>query len=96
VAAVLLPGGSGVTAAAAAGFTPDGLVLAGCSVAGDAKAWLLQVGTMKIIASTRIGLAGDVTDLAVDLSADGGTLLAAYTSRRARAGRVLLYRIEPG
>jgi WD40 repeat protein len=96
VAAGVPPGGAGVTAAAAAGFTPDGAVLTGYSLAGHAVAWLMQVSTMKIIASTQIGPAADVTRLAVDLSADGGTLMAAYTSKRPPAGRVLLYRIEPG
>ena len=57
----MLPGGTGVTAAAAAGFTPDGAVLAGYSLAGRAVAWLMQVSTMKIIASTPVGPAGDAT-----------------------------------
>jgi serine/threonine protein kinase/WD40 repeat protein len=92
----VLPGGTGVTAAAAAGFTPDGAVLAGYSLAGRAVAWLMQVSTMKIIASTPVGPAGDATRLAVDLSADGETLMAAYTSNRTPAGRIQLYRIEPG
>jgi hypothetical protein len=92
----VLPGGASVTAAAAAGFTPDGAVLAGYSLADDAVAWLLQVSTLEIIASTPLGPAADVTNLAVDLSADGETLMAAYTSKRARAGRIQLYRIEPG
>jgi hypothetical protein len=84
-----------VTAAAAAGFTPDGTILAGYSVATDAVAWLMQASTLKVIASTRIGPASDVTGLAVDLSADGETLMAAYTSRRARSGRIQLYQIQP-
>jgi WD40 repeat protein len=96
MAAGVLPGGTGVTAAAAAGFTPDGAVLAGYSLAGRAVAWLMQVSTMKIIASTPVGPAGDATRLVVDLSADGGTLMAAYTSKRTPAGRIQLYRIEPG
>ena len=96
VAAGVLPGEAGVTAAAAAGFTPDGAVLAGYRLAGDAVAWLLQVSTLEIIASTPLGPAADVTNLAVDLSADGETLMVAYTSKRARAGRIQLYRIEPG
>jgi len=96
VATAALPGGADVTAAAAAGFTPDGAVLAGYSVAGDAVAWLMQAGTLKVIASTRIGPASDVTGLAVDLSADGETLMVAYTSQRARSGRIQLYQIEPG
>jgi serine/threonine protein kinase/DNA-binding beta-propeller fold protein YncE len=96
VAAGVLPGGVGVTAAAAAGFTPDGAVLAGYSVAGGALVWLMQASTMKIIASTRVGPAGDVTGLATDLSADGRTLMVAYTSQPARVGRIQLYQIEPG
>jgi DNA-binding beta-propeller fold protein YncE len=96
VAAGALPGGASVTAAAAAGFTPDGAVLAGYSVASGAVAWLLQVSTLEIIAGTPLGPAADVTNLAVDLSADGETLMVAYTSKRARAGRIQLYRIEPG
>jgi WD40 repeat protein len=96
VATGVLPGGAGVTAAAAAGFTPDGAVLAGYSVAGGAVAWLMQASTMMIIAGTQVGPVGDVTGLATDLSVDGGTLMIAYTSERSRAGRVLLYRIEPG
>ena len=95
-AAGVLPGEAGVTAAAAAGFTPDGAVLAGYSLARDAVAWLLQVSTLEIIASTPLSPAGDVTNLAADLSADGETLMVAYTSKRARAGRIQLYRIEPG
>jgi len=95
-AAGVLPGEAGVTAAAVAGFTPDGAVLAGYSLAGAAMAWLLQVNTLEIIASTPLGPAADVTNLAVDLSADGETLMVAYTSKRARAGRIQLYRIEPG
>src|SRR5581483_2371119 len=91
-----LPGGTGVTAAAAAGFTPDGAILAGYSRASRAVAWLMQVSTMKIIASTPVGPAGDVARLAVDLSKDGGTLMAAYASKRAPAGRIQPYRIEPG
>jgi hypothetical protein len=79
-----------------AGFTPDGTVLAGYSVASDAVAWLMQAGTWKVIASVRLGPASDVTGLAVDLSADGETLMVAYTSRRARSGRIQLYQIEPG
>jgi hypothetical protein len=51
---------------------------------------------MKIIASTPVGPAGDASRLAVDLSADGETLMAAYTSNRTPAGRIQLYRIEPG
>ena len=51
--------------------------------------------TMKIITSTQVGTTGDVTGLAVDLSADGKTLMAAYTSKHAQAGRALLYQIEP-
>jgi hypothetical protein len=96
VATAALPGGAGVTAAAAAGFTPDGAVLAGYSVASDAVAWLMQASTLKVIASTRIGPASDVSGLAVDLSADGQTLMVAYTSRRARSGRIQLYQIQPG
>jgi DNA-binding beta-propeller fold protein YncE/predicted Ser/Thr protein kinase len=96
VATAALPGGAGVTAAAAAGFTPDGTVLAGYSVASDAVAWLMQAATLKIIASARIGPASDITGLAVDLSADGGTLMAACTSQRARPGRIQLYQIQPG
>jgi hypothetical protein len=96
VATAALPGGAGVTAAAAAGFTPDGTVLAGYSVASDAMAWLMQASTLKVIASTRIGPASDVTGLAVDLSADGQTLMVACTSRRARSGRIQLYQIQPG
>ncbi len=92
----VLPGGAGVTAAAAAGFTPDGAVLAGCSVASDAVAWLIQTGTLRVIASTRVGPASEVTDLAVDLSADGSTLMVGYTSGRAPCGRIALYQIEPG
>ena len=42
LATAALPGGPDVTAAAAAGFTPDGTVLAGYSVAVDAVAWLMQ------------------------------------------------------
>ena len=91
-----LPGGTGVMAAAAAGFTPDGAVLAGYSLADRAVAWLMQVSTMKIIASAPLGPAGDVTSLAVDLSVDGRTLMAASTSKRAKAGRVQLYQVEPG
>jgi hypothetical protein len=56
----------------------------------------MQASTMKIIASTRVGPAGDVTGLATDLSADGQTLMIAYTSPRARTGRIQLYQIEPG
>jgi serine/threonine protein kinase len=96
VAAGVLPGGAGVTAAAAAGFTPDGTLLAGYSLAADAVAWLMQASTMKIITSIPIGPAGDVTALATDLSADGQTLMVAYTSPRARTGRIQLYQIEPG
>jgi WD40 repeat protein len=96
VAASVLPGGASVTAAAAAGFTPDGAVLAGYSAASGAVAWLLRASTLEIIASTPLGPAADVTNLAVDLSADGGTLMVACTSKRARAGRIRLYRIEPG
>jgi hypothetical protein len=96
VAAGVLPGGASVTAAAAAGFTPDGAVLAGYRLAGDAVAWLLQVSTLEIVASTPLGPAADMTNLAVDLSADGETLMVAYTSKRVRAGRIQLYRIEPG
>jgi WD40 repeat protein len=95
-AAGVLPGEASVTAAAAAGFTPDGAVLAGYSLAGDAVAWLLQVSTLEIVASTPLGPAADMTNLAVDLSADGETLMVAYTSKRVRAGRIQLYRIEPG
>jgi WD40 repeat protein len=96
VAAGVLPGGASVAAAAAAGFTPDGAVLAGYSMASGAVAWLMQVNTLEIIASMRLGPAADATNLAVDLSADGETLMVAYTSKRARAGRIQLYRIEPG
>jgi predicted Ser/Thr protein kinase len=96
VATGVLPGGPGVTAAAAAAFTPDGAVLAGYSVASDALAWLIQASTLEVIVSTRVGPASDVTDLAVDLSADGGTLMVGYTSARAPGGRILLYQIEPG
>jgi len=92
----VLPGDAGVTAAAAAGFTPDGAILAGYSLTGRAAAWLMQVSTMEVIASAPIGPAGDASRIAVDLSADGKTLMAAYTSRRARAGWIQLYRIEPG
>jgi WD40 repeat protein len=96
VAAAALPGGSGVTAAAAAGFTPDGTVLAGYSVASGAVAWLMQASTLEVIARARLGSASDVTGLAVDLSADGETLMVAYTSRRARSGQIQLYQIRPG
>jgi WD40 repeat protein len=96
VATAALPGGADVTAAAAAGFTPDGTVLAGYSVASDAVAWLLQAGTLKVIASEWLGPASDVTGPAVDLSADGKTLMVAYNSRRARSGRIQLYQIQPG
>jgi hypothetical protein len=95
VATGVLPGGAGVTAAAAAGFTPDGAVLAGYSVAVGAVAWLMQASTMNVIASMQVGPARDVTDLAVDLSADGTTLMVGYTSARAPGGRILLYQIEP-
>jgi len=95
VATGALPGGPGVTAAAAAGFTPDGAVLAGYSVAGHAVAWLMQASTMKVIAATQIAPARAATGLATDLSADGQTLMVAY-SPRARAARVQLYRIQPG
>jgi hypothetical protein len=84
-----------VTAAAAAGFTPDGTVLAGYSVGSDAVAWLMQASTLKVIASARIGPASDVTGLAIDLSADGQTLMVAYASRRAQSGRIQLYQIQP-
>jgi predicted Ser/Thr protein kinase len=96
MATAALPGGAGLTAAAAGGFTPDGMVLAGYSVTSDAVAWLMQVGTLKVIASARLGPASDVTGLAVDLSAGGETMLAASTSRRARSGRIQLYQIQPG
>lgn len=91
----VLPDEASVTAAAAAGFTPDGAVLAGGSLAGGPVAWLLQVSTMTIITSAPVGTTGGVTGLAVDLSADGKTLMAACTGQRARAGRVQLYQIEP-
>jgi WD40 repeat protein len=96
VATASLPGGADVTAAAAAGFTPDGAVLAGYSVAIDAVAWLMQVDTLKVIARAWIGPASDVSGLAVDLSADGKTLMVAYTSQRTRSGRIQLYQIQPG
>ncbi len=95
VATAALPGGAGVTAAAAAGFTPDGAVLTGYSVASDAVAWLLQAGTLELIAGERIGPASDVTGLAAGLSADGETLMVAYTSQRLRSGRIQLYQIQP-
>jgi WD40 repeat protein len=96
VTTVALPGGADVTAAAAAGFTPDGAVLAGYSVAIDAVAWLMQASTLKVIASAWIGPASDVTGLAADLSADGKSLMVAYTSTRTRSGRIQLYQIQPG
>ena len=85
-----------MTAAAAAGFAPDGAVLAGYSVAGHAVAWLMQASTMNVIADTQVAPARAATDLATDLSADGQTLMVAYTSGRAPAGRLQLYRIQPG
>jgi hypothetical protein len=95
VATAALPAGADVTAAAAAGFTPDGAVLAGYSVAIDAVAWLMQVDTLQVIARAWIGPASDVSGLAVDLSADGKTLMVAYTSQRTRSGRIQLYQIQP-
>jgi hypothetical protein len=96
VATAALPGGADVTAAAAAGFTADGAALAGYSVAIDAVAWLMQVSTSKVIASAWIGPASDVSSAAVDLSADGQTLMVAYTSQRTRSGRIQLYQVKPG
>ncbi len=95
VATAALPGGADVTSAAAAGFTPDGAVLAGYSVAIDAVAWLMRVDTLKVIARAWIGPASDVSGLAVDLSADGETLMVAYTSQRTRSGRIQLYQLQP-
>jgi hypothetical protein len=96
VATAALPGGADVTVAAAAGFTPGGAVLAGYSVAIDAVAWLMRADTLKVIARAWIGPASDVSDLAVDLSADGETLMVAYTSQRTRSGRIQLYQLQPG
>jgi hypothetical protein len=65
-------------------------------VASDAVAWLMRAGTLKVISSEWLGPANDVTGLAADLSADGETLMIAYTSQRARSGRIQLYQIQPG
>ena len=95
--AEIVPLGSQSAAIPSAVFLrSDGAILTGYSLTGRAAAWLMQVSTMEVIASAPIGPAGDASRIAVDLSADGKTLMAAYTSRRARAGWIQLYRIEPG
>ncbi|MWA04732.1 hypothetical protein F8568_031045 [Actinomadura sp. LD22] len=96
IARVKAPGGLGSTGAAVAGFTPDGELLAGCTVNGRVRAWLVQTSTLATVATATFGPSADDVEPYLDLSADGRRLLAGYSAEESKSAVVRIFEIADG